>query len=202
MKQNRFFLALALIVVLAMVIGGCGGGNRTAREKQQTAKLNNVDRLITNQPSTPLDYSMDRYLIDQRNKRFNDPNKINYLYIVMADGTWLKVTIIGKMASTSKRLSSPVEVNSWSNGYYTVPAPDDMGVWGESVGAHLGMTTLGSLLECGGFLSYIYSEVPLMFQDFNKPMVTITASVTPEERAELAKKLDELKANVKQGGAR
>jgi hypothetical protein len=142
---------------------------------------------------------MDRYLLTERLTRFNDPNKMCYLYMVFCDGTWLKATIIGKLSSTSKRLTSPqVYTQVLSGGTYdNMPAPDEMGTYGSSDPAHVGMTTLGSLIEAGGFMSYIYSETPLSFTNMNKPMAEMVVNVTPAEKQALMLKLEALKREAK-----
>jgi hypothetical protein len=59
------------------------------------------------------------------------------------------------------------------------------------------MTTLGSLLEFGGFSSFIYSEVPLNFQGLKREMVEVTVEVTQQQRKELQDKLDMLKKEAR-----
>jgi hypothetical protein len=126
------------------------------------------------------------------------------LVIVLPEGTWLNVTIIGKMSSTSKRLSSPLSYNRYSrpgggvdNATFEVgPAPDDMGTWGSSAPAHVGMSTLGSLIEIGGFLSYLYSETPLTFQNLDKKMVTLVVEATEEEKKVFNQQLQQLRTEM------
>ena len=176
----------------------------TASEQQYAAKLENTERLIEKQPAPDINYSMDRFLLAERLVRFNDPTKMTYLYITLMDGTWLKVTIVGKLTSTSKRLnrqeqtfrftspdctsSNKQDCISTMNGQ----AQDEMGVYGSSEPAKVGMTTAGSLLEFGGFASYLYSETPLAFSGLDKKMVEVTVEVTDTERKELQKNLDTL----------
>lgn len=196
MKMNRIIACLFVFML-------CGGGSScedtSEIKKANRAKLDQVSNLLVKQPASTIKFSMDRYILNERNVRFNDPNKMCYLYIVMIDGTWLKVTIVGKLASTSKRLSSPaMEYSVYGNNNPLGPAPDDMGVFGESTGAHVGLTTIGSLIEAGGFISYIYSEVPLPFTGLSKQVVEIKVEASQEERTEMMRKLEDLRKRSKQ----
>ena len=126
---------------------------------------------------------------------------MSYLYIVMLDGTWLKVTIVGKLTSTTKRLTRkeqlfwfPMYNNGAGSGNYELSeAPDEMGVWGQSDPAKVGMTTLGSLVEFGGMVSYVYSETPLNFTGINKPVIEMTIEATPEQKQIMMNELSLLK---------
>jgi hypothetical protein len=60
----------------------------------------------------------------------------------------------------------------------------------------VGLTTLGSLIEAGGFMSYIYSETPLTFKNMNKPMVEMVVEASAQERKLLMEKLDNLKREM------
>jgi len=190
------FKSILFSVLLCFCFFGC---DQTVMEKANNKKIADAENLMTSQPAPTTKWSMDRYLLGERLTRFNDPNKMCYLYLVFCDGTWLKATIIGKLSSTSKRLTSPeVYTKVLGTGTYEVmPAPDEMGTYGSSDPAHVGMTTLGSLIEAGGFMSYIYSEVPLTFTNMNKPMVEMVVNVTAVEKQALLEKLEALKREVK-----
>lgn len=199
-EVSRFLkLSTACLLVFVFCSGESGCDDTSEIKKANSAKIEQVNNLLVKQPATTVKFSMDRYILNERNVRFNDPNKMCYLYVVMSDGTWLKVTIVGKVTSTSKRLSSPtMEYSVYGNNNPLGPAPDDMGVFGESVGAHVGLTTIGSMIEFGGFISYIYSEVPLPFTGLAKQIVEIKVEASQEERTEMMRKLEDLKKRAKQ----
>jgi hypothetical protein len=98
---------VAVIVGLSLLMLFMVQWSETTVGKASRQKMESVNSFIINQPANQVKWSMDRYLLNERNARFNDPNKMNYLYMVLCDGTWLKTTIIGKMTSTSKRLTPP-----------------------------------------------------------------------------------------------
>lgn len=187
-----------------LFLTGCPD-NPSEMDRQAEKKMQNAASLATNQPAPMIDFSMDRYLLSERLTRFNDPNKMTYLYVILPDSSWLKVTIIGKLSSTSKRLTRPVDTflaknrQSESDDFYTQeigPAPDDMGVYGSSEPAKVGMTTIGSLIEIGGFLAYIYSETPLNFTGMDRPIIELSVEATDDERAALDAKLQSLQKGM------
>lgn len=202
MKISKMFTAVAVAVLLMFVVGCIEPKMDSQQVVEAKKKIDNVNSLLEKQPATPLDFSMDRYLLDQRNVRFNDPNKMSYLYMFVPMGPTLQVTIVGKVASTSKRLSTPVQTYKIDRGQYTGtdlgPAPDDMAVYSHSSGnAKVCLTTVGSLLEFGGAAAYFYSEVPLIFAGLEKPMVKVTTEATPAQKAALLKQLKTLKAKAR-----
>ena len=200
-RMKKLTTIVIMLVLAAVLVSGC---EETEAEKASRQKSKNVEGLVLNQPGNPVRYSMDRFLLNQRNQRLNNPSKMCYLYINFLDGTWIKTTIIGKMASTSKRLSNSKELVMYrrtnDSSTYTLetgPAPDDMGTWGQSDPAHVGMTTLGSLIEVGGFVSYIYSETPLIFTGMEKKMIEIKVEASPEEIQIFKSELDKLRKKWK-----
>lgn len=198
MLLKRISLLAVLLLTSVCLMGASGDGcEPSVRDVQTQQKLADVDALMTRQPTPTIKYSMDRHLLAERLIRFNDPNKMCYLYICTIDGTWLKLTVIGKVASTSKRLTNPKGYESYSSSYYETELPDEMGTYGSSEPAKVGMTTLGSLIEYGGFTSYFLSEVPLTFEGMNKPMVSLKVEIPAEQRAAFLASLEALKKEAK-----
>jgi predicted small secreted protein len=200
-------LAIVLLVAFSFAFVGCNTVSSAkpdaekvaAQKKQETAR-----GLMKKQPGTQIRYSMDRKLLDEKLKRFNDPNKMTYCYIFMPNGQTLEMTIIGKMASASKRLAPTkklIRLNPGSNEGYDFKwedLPDEMGVYGSSSGSgKLALSTFGTMLEVGGFFSYLYSEVPLVFTGLDTPIVKFEAKLTDAERAGLLKDLKAMQAEAK-----
>lgn len=180
----------ALIMFSAILLSNNGCGKKDQAAAQLSKKIETNNTIMENQPGDELKFSMDRYLLNQRNIRFNDPNKMNYLYVVAPDGTWLQVSIIGKLTSTSKRLTASKDINGQE-------VADEMATFGSSDPSKVGMATLGSLLEFGGFMGFIYSEVPLAFKNMAKPIVEVTVQVTDAERKALHEQIETLRKEAK-----
>jgi len=196
--RNKKITIFCFLLLLPFVIGADGCGDTSEANRQFNQKIQNTESLLTKQETPQIDFSLDRYLISERLKRFNDPNKMTYLYVILPDGNWLQVTIIGKLSSTTKRLTPKDGYPMLRYGSYIYgEAPDEMGVWGSSDPAKIGMTTLGSLLEIGGFLAYLYSETPLVFKNFDKPIIEINVEASQEEKAAFLSQLETLKKSVR-----
>lgn len=193
------YKAIILSVVALFFIAACDMPSMPTNQQaeQNHKKQQTVQELMAKQGTAALDFSMDRYLLKERLERFNDPNKMSYLYVFTPSGPVIQFTILGKVASTGKRLTMPVQQYEVDRGQYKGtdlgPAPDEMGVYGESSGGgKVGMTTLGSLIEFGGFGFYFYSEVPVTFTGLDRPLVTLEVTATDAEKAELMKKMQSI----------
>lgn len=188
-KRIGFTKVQALFLLGALFVALTAEDCTTESSRQFEAKVANTQSLMAKQPTPVIDFSMDRYLLAERLTRFNDPNKMTYLYINFFDGSWVQVTIIGKLASTSKRLTSPENLQQ----YGSEPVADEMAVWGSSQPDKVGMTTLGSLVEFGGMVGFIYSEVPLIFKNLKSQMVEIQVQATPTEVQNFRQQLTDMR---------
>lgn len=182
------FVSAIMLVTLPSCKSEISQQKRQAKEKAM-----NVETLMERQGVSKIDFSMDRYLLKERIERFNDPNKMSYLYVFTPSGPVVAVTIMGKVASTSKRLTNTHEPVGFNTGALLTPTPDEMGVYGDSSGdAKVGITTLGSLIEFGGFGFYIYSEVPISFTGLDKPVIELKLNASEAEKQEMLNNLGKL----------
>ena len=180
MKKFNVRSVIILIIVCLFFVGCLEESEST---KQRKAKKKNVAALVNKQKAPLLPFSMDRFLLSERLLRFNDPNKMSYLYVFAPAGHVFQFTIVGKIASTSKRLNTTIDG-------YGNPSPDDMGVYGESSGgAKVGMSTVGSLVEFGGFGFFIYSETPLAFSGMKDTVIEIKVETNSDELAGLKSRI-------------
>jgi hypothetical protein len=202
--MKRFTVLLALLVAMAFTLTSCFEPKPQSVEQQQMEKKQKAAAsLMKKQETTAISFSMDRYLHIQKLERFNDPNKMTYCYLFLMNGQVLEMSIVGKMASSAKRLTRTHQrLEDWDYGAnygdQWAEAPDEMGMYGPSSGSgKLAMTTFGSLLEIGGFFSYIYSEVPLTFANLKVPIVKFEIRATAAEKAALLKSLNKAKQEAK-----
>ena len=205
--MKRFTVLLALLVAMvfmAFTLTSCFEPKPQSVEQQQMDKKKKAAAsLMKKQGTTTISFSMDRYLHIQKLERFNDPNKMTFCYLFLMNGQVLEMSIVGKMASAGKRLTRTHQrLEDWDYGAnygdQWAEAPDEMGMYGESSGGgKLAMTTFGSMLEIGGFFSYIYSEVPLTFTNLKVPVVKFEIKATEAEKADLLKRLDKVKQEAK-----
>ncbi len=210
LRNFRFTSLLTLILSIALMFAftACSpttASNTSAEKLAAAAKQKSARSLMKKQPASQIRYSMDRKLLDQKLVRFNDPSKLTYCYIFMPNGQTLEMTIIGKMASASKRLAPTKKLirlnpgNSEGYDFKWEDLPDEMGVYGDSSGGgKLAMSTVGTMLEVGGFFSYLYSEVPLIFTGLETPIVKFEAKLDAVQRAALLKDLKTMQDEAKQ----
>lgn len=205
--MKRFTVLLVLLVIIAFMaftLTSCIEESTVSVEQQQMNKKKEAAAaLMEKQGTTTISFSMDRYLHIQKLERFNDPNKMTYCYLFLMNGQVLEMSIVGKMASSGKRLTRTHQrLEDWDCGSHYcdqwAEAPDEMGMYGPSSGGgKLAMTTFGSMLEIGGFFSYIYSEVPLTFTNLKVPVVKFEIKATAAEKAALLKSLSKVKQEAK-----
>lgn len=213
MKVSRSIFRVVAVLIISIVIfcvlsgSNCDGTNTTQRQDFLNNKLN-VQGIISRQPTPALSFSMDRYIHIERAIRFNDPNHMSYLYVFMANGSVIEMTIVGKVASTSKRLTNPVDIlGDDTNGYYQQPAADVMAMFGESSGGKAGISTFGSLFEFGGgFMSYFESETPATFTDKRTgqamPVIGVDFKMSDKEKQSFLRELGLLQKVTKKAFAK
>lgn len=192
-KNKSLIILLSCCLLFAFGFDSCEtSSNESTRQRQ--AKERNTESLSKKQPLPDINFSMDRDLLIKRLTRFNNPNKMNYLYIFAGDRI-LELTIVGKVTSTTKRLTDPQKWDSpdgISGEYDRIDIADEMGTFGSSNGASLAMTTLGSLVEFGGFIGYFYSEVQFEFSGEEK-VTKINIQLSEAEKSTLNKELNSLR---------
>ncbi len=100
----------------------------------------------------------------ERLLRFNDANKIGYVYLVSLTGKpFGYYTIKGKISSTQSQMTVPVQGhNCCGGGTWTTPSVGDDGSFGEEEGGSQGVfffTTTGVMIETDQ--PFVYSDAPL-----------------------------------------
>ena len=168
--MNVYKLVFVFVTLIMFISMSCNWSTpQNDVERSTMKKLENTSTLLQMQPAPKLNYSHERYILSERIKRWNDPNKVLYLYIFTPTNIVYYVTVRGKLSSTSKRLTPTwmlINCDKGSSyGHCIVEAPDEMGTWGKSSPAKVGIMTNGSLIEIGGFTGYILTEEPLKFEE-------------------------------------
>ena len=189
-KLRRIFIKFSLTVFVAITsitfLNSCKisiNNENKSFEKELSKKNYSASELIKSQPAPILRYSHERKILSRRIKEWNDPNKMLYLYIFTPTNIVYFVTVKGKLASTSKRLTPPWMKIRCDKGEYMgdciVQAPDIMGTWGHSKPSKIGVMTNNGLIEIGGFTGYVLVDTPL---EFSKETKLIEIKVGGDER--------------------
>lgn len=114
------------------------------------------------QPPKLLKWSLERDNLNKRNARWNNPNKISYIYLLSDTGIIISYfTIKGKVSSVNSKLTTNQQVvgDYWHNGsglVGTVESPSMDGSYGSNGDAVFFFLTDGTYMEWAG--KYLLSD--------------------------------------------
>jgi hypothetical protein len=151
------------------------GANSVGMEMRMTEK--NQKNLNKSQPPIQIDWSLERENLNQRIKRWNDPNKISYIYLLGENGNTIAYfPIKGKVSSVNSKLSTNLQIVKDPNTYYEndgsllMESPDFDGSYGTNGDAIFFYLTDGTYMEWPG--KYLLSENPVKLSQ--QPLMTYT----------------------------
>lgn len=123
-------------------------------------------KLTETQPQPQMDYSLERQNIIERTNRWNEKNKISYIYLMSDFGSIVSYfPIKGKVSSVNSALSSPEQVvndpNTYSDsrGSVILSSPQEDGSYGTNGDAIYFFLTDGTYMEWNG--KYFLSDQPV-----------------------------------------
>lgn len=166
-KYWKWFVA-ALVAALAVgFLTGCTSNpNRINIQKQGQQLTNDAFRQQQSAepyPASALTDSTERANLIRHLLRFNDPNKIGYIYVMNFGKIVGYYVIKGKPSSNQSQLTtSTLEYgcgNNESGTCYTVPAPGDDGSYGANEDGIFFFTSDGVMVVTN--LDYLYADQPL-----------------------------------------
>lgn len=170
MKSITKFFVFALIV---MGLTGCTGcSNMGDSGKAQIAELKateaNQQRLQEAVPAPELKDSLERTQLKRRLERFNQSQKISYIYLMSYGRVMAYYSIKGKVSSVNSMLTcteQPLMVRTPGGDRQTVvvPSPDLDGSYGSNGDAIFFFTTDDTYVEWNS--EYLLSDRPLRLQE-------------------------------------
>lgn len=204
---------LALIIAtVALALTGCTGGSSTqntntrARNIQDSGQNLTAEAFANQQAAEPypaalLHDSTERANLIRHLLRFNDPNKIGYVYIMNFGKIVGYYVIKGKVSSNDSQLTTSDLVQRYCTDCtgggvaVTVPAPSDDGSYGPNEPGVFFFTTNNVMVVTN--LDYLYSDQPL---SINVPILggDPNAVESPQQLAEALR--NECKAVGKAAG--
>jgi hypothetical protein len=131
--------------------------------------------------------SLERRQIRERLLRFNDPNKIGYVYLFAETGQLISFyTVKGKVSSTESMMTTTSQVVCYKENIddvcLTVDSPGDYGSFGPNENGVFFFTTEGVLVTWNG--TYLYLDAPL--QVTTEPLVIYDeSSATPSSAIDI-----------------
>lgn len=147
---------LIIVAIVSLGLAGCFDSTAT---KEQELTERNQERLIAAQPPVSLDWSLERENINKRTQRWNDPNKVSYIYLVNYGKVMAFYTIKGKVSSVNSQITNPQQlVERWED-RYLMPSPAEDGSYGENGDAIFFFTTDDTYVEWAG--DYMLADKPL-----------------------------------------
>lgn len=156
----------------ALTLGTLSGCVDAEQAQQQDLKDNSIGeemvwteqsqkRLNKVQPPPQLDYSLERANLTKRLERWNDENKVSYIYLMSYGQVVSHYTIKGKVSSVNSKLSTNDQVVRTHAGgsYQTVESPDFDGSYGSNGDAVFFFTTDDTYVEWSG--NYVLMDKPM-----------------------------------------
>lgn len=124
-------------------------------------------QLTDSQPQPQLDFSLERDNLIQRVERWNDPNKLSYIYLLGENGNVVGYfPMKGKVSSVNSALSAPEQLvddpnTRWKENSQSqiLSSPQEDGSYGENGDAIFFFLTDGTYMEWAG--SYLLSDEPI-----------------------------------------
>ena len=98
-----FKRSILIVIIFALVFMGCEPPQNYARQEERRTEQNQ-SKLLNAQPPASLDWSLERENINNRTNRWNDPNKVSYIYLIDFGKVMAFYTIKGKVSSVNTKL--------------------------------------------------------------------------------------------------
>jgi len=173
MKQNRIIKSVALLIALilgASFLTACNYGNEPSKQRQSIQKESSQafdqQRAAVAYPVDELTDSLERRNLKERLLRFNQPNKIGYVYYVPFGNILGYWTIKGKVSSTRSQMNPSDELTndlSDCSGCFesqVLQSAGDDGAFGEAEDGVFFFTTNGTMIQVSED-DYFYSDQPI-----------------------------------------
>lgn len=155
---------VALLLSTASTCNGSGSSAATKEQKQQQAQHGQAfaqQEAAVPYPASQLKDSAERRNLRERLLRFNQTNRVGYVYIFNFGKVEGYYSIEGKVSSTNSQMTTPhiITQNQNDNGQTVVDAPGDDGSYDEAEQGVFFFTTEGALVETNQ--DYLYSDQPI-----------------------------------------
>lgn len=166
----RRLVILLFVCLVVLLTADCEGsryeGQGETQKKEAEFSEQQQSRLLKGHPQPILDYSLERVNLTERLERFNDPNKISYIYLLSDTGQiYTFLPIKGKVSSVNSKLSTGEQIIDDPFAYYesgggkVVESPQEDGSYGTNGDAIFFFTTENIYVEWNG--KYLLVDQPL-----------------------------------------
>jgi hypothetical protein len=171
----------SLLIAFAVIFTGCGDstisvGGKSAKDEQARTE-ENQRRLNKAQPAPKMDHSLERENLIKRVERFNNPQKISYIYLINYGKVMSFYAIKGKVSSVNSQLTNPKQamvVKARGRGHVvTIDSPAEDGSYGTNGNAIFFFTQDDVYVEWAG--DYMLCDQPLKLS--TPPAMTYVKSI-------------------------
>lgn len=180
--MNRRHLLIVPVAASLLVLAGCDSGSTShvpsaksiqSQQQRLTSQAFSQQQAAVPYPASQLRDSLERRNIRERLLRTNQPDRIQYVYLLSYDGKYLGYYAIkGKITSTQSQMTADqTELNHGSYGQSVVDAPGDDGSYGTNEPGYYFFTTEGVMVTAD--MPYVVSDAPL---SVNAPKLNVEAT--------------------------
>lgn len=153
---------IVLVMLVSLVLFGvtaCGQVSGTSQMEEMLVTEKNQQRLRKAVPEPELTTSLERKQLVMRLRRFNQEDKISYIYLLSFGRVMSYYAIKGKVSSVNSKLTTTDQIieDHWGN--VTVESPDLDGSYGSNGDAIFFFTSDDIYIEWNG--QYLLSDRPL-----------------------------------------
>jgi len=165
---------------LCLVITACGEGTQSSQREEMELTEKNHQRLRAAVPEPQLQTSLERTQLKKRLERFNQEQKISYIYLISHGRVMAYYAIKGKVSSVNSFLTTPDQViwaqrgTSTSYSPQVVASPDLDGSYGSNGNGVFFFTADDIYVEWNG--EFLLSDRPLRMSQ--EPFMTEEATTT------------------------
>lgn len=168
-RKTRNVAAVIASAGMVFVLTACN--DDSSQDKEQSAKQKNYDRLVSNQPANPMQYSPTRDSINKWVDTWGKKGKLSYVYIQNANGEYGYFIMKGLPVPRCKMLTPTEKVDSSSFGKVTVDQPGMDGAFssGSTCNAYYGFdATTDAYMEftVGMNQSFFLFDKPVTLPEF------------------------------------
>jgi len=164
--MKKGFTLIELLVVIAIICIIFGFIGSLIFKKQKTTNTN-IETVVKSVEVPKLVSSSERANVAERAKRFDDPNKISYVYFLSYGKVMAFYTAKGKVSSLNSYMTPEEKLVNYegkncgwsSENCYVMSAPDVDGTYGKNIEGIFFFTTDGAYVEWKG--DYMMSDQPL-----------------------------------------
>lgn len=159
--MKRLILILLIMFSLVACDQRYEGQGETQRAEAKFSE-GQQGRLLAAHPQPKLEYSLERVNLTTRLQRFNDPNKVSYIYLLSDTGQiYTFLPIKGKVSSVNSALSISEQIvdDPYAVGGKVVESPQEDGSYGTNGDAIFFFTTEDIYVEWNG--KYLLLDQPL-----------------------------------------